>query len=244
MLVGLVAVGLVAYQAPDLELLELPGSYQERTEWGFEVGDEPALEISNFAGSITVRPGRTSSIQVVAIKKASSKRDLQRIRISASAPDGGGPVVIRTSKESSPGSASVEMELMVPADTRLDVDTGAGTVDVSGLTGPMDIHSGAGTVDLVEVAGRATIRLGAGNINYQGSPAGDCSFESGAGNINLRLPLVLNMEVDAGTGVGVVDVDYAVDGRVTKTSVKGTVGNGSQGTIFAHTGAGNVNLTR
>ena len=244
MLVGLAAAGLVVSRSASLAPFELPGSYQERTEWGFEVGDEPALEITNFAGSVTVRPGETDAIHVVAVKKASTGSNLERVHISASAPDGDGPVVIKTSKKFSAGNASVEMVITAPAGTRLDVDTGAGTVEVSGMAGPVGIHSGAGNVNLTDAEGIVTVRLGAGNINYEGAPAGYCSFESGAGNINLSLPMDLNMEVDVSAGAGVVDVDYSVDGRVTKQSVRGTVGDGSQGTIYAHTGAGNIQMKR
>ena len=243
-LTGLAAAGLVTSQASNLGPFELPGSCEERTEWGFEVGDEPALEITNFAGRITIQPGERDTIHVVATKKASTRSNLERIRISASAPDDGGRVVIKTQRPPSTGNASVEMVITVPAGTQLDVDTGAGTVDVGGITGPVAIHSGAGTVNLHGAAGSAQVRLGAGTINYEGSPAGYCSFESGAGTINLTLPADLNMEVDVSTGAGKVDVAHDVDGRVTKQSARGTVGDGSQGTVYAHIGAGDISLTR
>jgi hypothetical protein len=52
------------------------------------------------------------------------------------------------------------------------------------------------------------------------------------------------MEVDVGTGSGNIDVDFKVDGRVTGREARGTIGDGSDGSIYAHTGSGTVRLIR
>jgi DUF4097 and DUF4098 domain-containing protein YvlB len=85
---------------------------------------------------------------------------------------------------------------------------------------------------------------GAGNIGYQGTPYGDCRFETGAGNITLMLSADLNMQVEFQTGMGIIDVEFPVDGQVTSRRVQGFIGSGDQGTIYAKTGAGNIDVIR
>ena len=94
------------------------------------------------------------------------------------------------------------------------------------------------------ISGTARLDTGAGNIDYQGTPQGECRFETGAGNITLALPADLNVQVDLDTGAGNIDVDYAVDGQVTRTEVNGVIGDGSQGSIYAQTGVGNIDVVR
>jgi len=39
-------------------------------------------------------------------------------------------------------------------------------------------------------------------------------------------------------------VGFAVDGEVTRGEVQGVIGSGAEGTIYAHTGAGNIDVVR
>ena len=196
----------------------------QRSEEAFAVGETPSLAIDNFAGNVTVRSGESGLIQVVATKNARRESDLARIEVQMSEQDGG--LLIKTKKPSSLNSASVDLEITVPAGTVLDANTGAGDIDVR------------------VAAGTARLDTGAGSLRYQGMPQGECRFETGAGNITLTLPADLNVRVDLQTGAGDIDVDYAVDGRVTRQAVQGVIGSGAEGTIYAHTGAGNIDVVR
>lgn len=219
---------------------DLGGLYRERIEKTFEVGDAPSLDITNFAGSVTIRSGEEGVVHVVATKRASSRSRLDRVEVSMTERDG--QVVIKTEEPSLRSNVSVDLEITAPAGSRVDIDTGAGSVDVRGITGQIDIHNGAGTVDVRDALGAIRVDVGAGKITYEGAPSGNCHFETGAGEIILRLPADLNVEVDLSTGVGAVGVDLYVDGRVSVRSVKGVIGDGSQGSIYAHTGAGGVSV--
>ena len=92
--------------------------------------------------------------------------------------------------------------------------------------------------------GPVRVDLGAGQITYEGAPSGDCRFQTGAGEIVLRLPDNPNVRIDVGTGLGSVDVDFDVDGHVSPRSVEGVIGDGRQGSIYAHTGVGSVSVKR
>jgi hypothetical protein len=197
----------------------------ERSEETFAAGDAPSLKIDSFASNVFVRTGGAGVIRVAATKRARSQDDLDRIEVEVSELDGG--LVITT-----------------PAGTRLDAHTGAGNVDLDGITGGIDAHTGAGNLDVSGATGTARLDTGAGNVGYQGTPQGDCRFETGAGNITLALPADPNVQVDLDTGTGDIDVDFAVDGTATRRAVQGAIGSGAQGTIYAHSGAGNIDVIR
>ncbi len=214
----------------------------ERSEEAFAVGDAPSLTIDNFAGNVIVRTGQSGVIRVAATRKARSRDDLDRIEVAVSERDGG--LVVKTDKPSSLWNVSVELEITAPAGTRVDVDTGAGNLTIDGITGGIGAHSGAGDMDVRDAAGTARLDTGAGNIRYQGAPQGECRFETGAGNIRLTLPADPNVRVDLQAGVGNIDVNFPVDGQVTRGEVQGVIGSGAEGTIYAHSGAGNIDVVR
>lgn len=242
LVLAIIAVGWLTgeYAGPAGEFLDLGGRYDERLEESFAVGDASTLEITNFAGQVTVRAGEPGTIRVVATKKASSRGRLDRIKVDMSGRGGG--VVIKTRKLFSNGNASVDLEITMPADGRVSVDTGAGEVTVRDMAGRIEVRSGAGEVDVRGASGPVRVDLGAGQITYEGAPSGDCRFQTGAGEIILRLPEDPDVRIDVGTGLGGVDVDFDVDGRVSPRNVDGVIGDGRQGSIFAHTGVGSVSV--
>jgi DUF4097 and DUF4098 domain-containing protein YvlB len=224
----------------DVSSLDVGGFSRERLEKTFDVGDTPTLDVSNFAGSISVRAGEGHAVHVVAVKKAGSQNKLDRITVKMS--EQGGDVVISAKVSPNTGNASVDLEITAPAASKLLLDTGAGTIDVRGITGPIDVDSGAGQVDLRGARGPVRVSLGAGQITYEGALSGDCRFKTGAGEIRLWLPADLNMEVDLSTGIGTVGVEYHVDGLVRMREIQGVIGDGSQGSISARTGVGSITL--
>jgi DUF4097 and DUF4098 domain-containing protein YvlB len=126
----------------------------------------------------------------------------------------------------------------------VEVDTGSGAIRLERVGGDADAHTGSGGIDVAEAVGNVRLDTGSGQISYQGTPQGDCRFETGSGGIILALPGDLNMELDLETGSGHVSVDYEVAGQVSRQQVKGVVGDGSRGSIRAHTGSGHIELVR
>lgn len=125
---------------------------------------------------------------------------------------------------------------------RVQVDSGAGSVTIDGMDGDLDAHTGTGSIDVRRAEGAVQLDTGSGSIDYQGSPQGDCRFETGTGSITLRLPENLAADVDLHTGVGTITVGYAVEGQVSKRDVEGTISRGDEASIYAHTGAGSIDV--
>ena len=200
--------------------------HREVEERSFTVGDAPTLRVDNFAGDVTIRGGGAGTIRLVVTRRARHESDLRRISVTMSQEGSG--VTVESDKPSGLNNVSVHLEIDVPAATRLAVNLGAGELLIDGVVGETDVHSGAG------------------NIDYQGQPQGDCRFDLGAGNITLRLPADVNVEVDLGTGVGGMEVDFpvSISSHLVGSTASGTIGSGAEGTIHASVGAGNINLLR
>jgi DUF4097 and DUF4098 domain-containing protein YvlB len=270
-------------------------SERDSIERTFDAGQAPSLKIDQAAGSVTVRPGAEGAIHVVTTKKAPQRRDLDQLQVEMSAGDGG--LVIKTWKPAGLNNAWVDLEIMAPADTRLDLHISSGSADVRGLRdvqvdinsgsltlfdisekvvahtdsgkvrisdvagplkastssgsieitrvdGEVDAHTGSGSIDLSGAQGKVRLETRSGGIDYQGTPRGDCSFQTSSGGITLLLPADLEMSIDLSTSSGSVDVDYPVAGRTTKRLARGVIGSGDQGSIFARTGSGSIHLIR
>jgi hypothetical protein len=220
------------------------GRVTERTEGVYAAGPAPLLEIENFAGDVTVRAGESGEIRVIVEKKAASSEGLARIRVDLEERDDG--LWIRTSRSSTRiANESVDIEVLVPDDARLHLDTGAGNVQVEGIEGEIWANTGAGNVEVWGATGPITLETGAGNIDYDGEPQGDVTFDTGAGNITLRLPTGADLAIDLETGIGDIDLGgFALEGDTSGTEVGGTLGSGQGATLKAETGVGNITLVQ
>ena len=259
--IGVLSARAVRNAVGDLPVGSLGTYYEsERIVESFVAGEAPSLRVDNFAGEILVRVGESDTIQVTATKRARRVSDLDRIEIEM-AQEGGG-VVAKSRKLVDLNNAVVDFEVTVPARTRLDLYSGAGTTDARGIENDVKVFTGAGTVTLRDVVGdieahtgaglmevsrargRVQMDTGAGEIQFQGELQGDCRFTTGAGEIRLELPADLNMAIDLSSGLGSVDVGYPVVGQTSTRSAKGTIGTGNDGSIYAFTGVGSIDLQR
>jgi DUF4097 and DUF4098 domain-containing protein YvlB len=214
--------------------------YSETLEERFVVGDTLTLIVDNFAGDVIIRTGDGGVVDVQATKRAAREKDLDRIEVLMRDQDG--ELQVETDPPSGLKNVSVDLEITVPSSSDVDLRTGAGDIIVRDLDGDVRADSGAGDVDIRGTTSTVDAHVGAGSIDYRGQPQGYCRFDTGAGTIKLRLPTDVNIAVDLDTGVGDIDVDFDVDGRVSNRSVRGTIGTGAEGEIRASTGAGNIDL--
>jgi hypothetical protein len=237
----------------------LSQKYSEELDESFAVSARPTLMVDNFAGDVIVHIGESGSIHVVATKRSAREKDLERIEVEMIERDGGLDVI--TDPPSGLKNVSVDLEITIPPSADLDLhtgagdiivrdvqgdvraDSGAGDVDVRDVTGELDAHVGAGNIDVRRVIGTVDLDTGAGSIDYQGTPQGNCRFNTGAGSIEIELPADANLELDLDTDVGDIDVDMPVDGSKSNRRVEGSIGDGSEGEIRARTSVGNIDVT-
>ena len=210
-------------------------------EWTIPVGTSPVIDVSNFAGLVSIRAGEANSVYVHAVKRAVSQAKRNQIQLSVTKQDNGVTITAKHSPNTS--NSSVRMEITVPPDSILNVRSGAGTINIQGIHGALDLTSGAGTIVVKDAQGSIQAQLGAGEIIYEGTPSGNCSFHTGAGNIMLKIPSEANLQVELSTGIGGVKTDFDVKGHVSTREITGTIGDGTGATLEARTGTGAVTLS-
>jgi hypothetical protein len=254
--------GMMALRSRDWSDLDWDLGGEEsraRIERSFSVGRSPSVEVDNFAGSVTVSRGESGTVEVIAVKRA---RGMSAANVRVEMRQEGDRVVIET--EGRPGlrSASVSIEIDVPEDTELDLHTGAGEVSVSGLSADVTLHSNAGAINVYDVkgsvdastnagkvevrdaAGPVRLRSNAGSVEYEGDPQGECDLRSNAGAVKLQLPADLNAYVELSSNAGSVSLEHSLSQSKSSSRqrIAGTVGDGSDARITAHTNAGSVSV--
>jgi len=217
------------------------GRASETAERTYNVSAQPLLQVDDFAGAITITAGEPGVIRVVATRRAPGRGDLDNIRIEYTQLDNGLHIV--TSLPSARiSNRAVDLDIQVPADAHIIVDTGAGQVIVDGVAGELDLHTGAGEVTATGAMGGGRLDTGAGAVRYEGEPRSNLSLQAGAGEIVIALPSSANVELDLNAAIGDVDVAaFDVVGDVSLHYVQGTIGSGGP-TIEASTAAGSIRL--
>jgi hypothetical protein len=225
------------------------------------------LSVRTGSGSIQVRTGAADRVQIVARVTASSWRDgtdpNERVRRVESAP----PItqtgnVIRlgdTRDDPMYRNVAISYELTVPANTRLDAQSGSGSQTIGSLDGEVRAQTGSGSIRLERTGGSLHAQTGSGRIEAQsvggevraqtGSGSvdvtqivrGDVNVQTGSGSVALTLPPDAAFTLDAQTGSGSITTSQplTVQGRVRRNHVTGTVRGGGN-RVHVRTGSGSI----
>jgi DUF4097 and DUF4098 domain-containing protein YvlB len=165
------------------------------------------------------------------------------------------------------GSHKVEVIIQMPREGRVNLRTGDGRIDVSGLKGEMDMHTGDGSVELNGVDGKLHASTGDGHIQANGrfdelalktgdghvdvratsgsTLAANWRLETGDGSVSLEVPAELSADVDLHTSDGHIDLDMPVvtEGKIRTNEVHGKL-NGGGSLLTIHTGDGSIHLRK
>jgi hypothetical protein len=230
-------------------------------QFDFKVAAHAAVVIDSDAGSVTLEPGPAGAIHVDATKKADSEAEAQKLDVDVRLD--GNVVRVRFGHARDWSHGSVDFRVRAPADSRLEVRTGGGSVDAHGFSGgvavetgggsvnvgdargPLKVHTGGGSVRVAHVAGSVDIRTGGGSINCDGELSGQNRIETGGGSIRVAIPANSRLSVDASTGAGGARNDFGLpeEGHVSRR-FSGRIGDGNGGSLQLRTGGGSIALTR
>jgi hypothetical protein len=209
----------------------------ERIEQSFEVGESPRLEIDNFAGRVTVWAGERGEMRVIAVKQGAPGTDPDRIQVEVSELASG--LLIRTRKPSMLSNASVLLEVTVPADTQLDLHTGAGNTEVRGIRSDVKVDTGAGDVTIADLTGDLDAHTGSGSVIIDGA-SGRIVADTGSGSVRISN---VEGELDAHTGSGSMEVRQASGpARLDSGSGSLTYEGDPEGDCRFETGSGSITL--
>ncbi|GHM99657.1 hypothetical protein WSM22_11470 [Cytophagales bacterium WSM2-2] len=101
----------------------------------------------------------------------------------------------------------------------LDLNTGSGDVAVTKASGDLYLNTGSGEISLTQVKGKFSANVGSGNIKgSQLELTGKSTFNSGSGNINVRLATVPDFAIAVNSGSGDAVLDFngnKIEGKIT-----------------------------
>ena len=132
---------------------------------------------------------------------------------------------------------SVDVEVRLPSGSTVDVKTGSGDVEASGLLGAVRAGTGSGDLSFDEVA-TADVRSGSGDIAFRAT-GGDANAKTGSGDIRVG---------SAGGRLELVSGSGDIELRRSDAPVKARTGSGdlriaaSSGDLELVTGTGDVAL--
>ena len=137
----------------------------------------------------------------------------------------------------------IRIEVRMPKDADLQVDTGDGSVKTDSINGRVKIHTGDGSVVARAVSGDVDIDTGDGSITLDGAK-GDIRLRTGDGHVEAR---DLDGKVDATSGDGHIKISGRLDALNIKTGDGSIDARLQPGSTIAsswsiHTGDGSVDL--
>ena len=169
----------------------------ERARGSFErtlTVDGPVdLSVRSGSGGIQIRTGSGDRVQVIGKVSAGSSRDgldpAERVRKVEAAPpitqEGNVIRIGETNDDPTYRNVSISYELVVPANTRLDAQTGSGSQTIGSVNGAVRAQTGSGSIRIERTGGSLFAQTGSGNIHAD-AVGGDVRAQTGSGSVEVR----------------------------------------------------------
>lgn len=162
------------------------------------------LVVKNHVGQVRVRAGAPGETP-----RVSSTVEWGLRRPSATVTSIGDEVTLAGSCPSFVSTVCrTDWVVVVPRNTDLSIEQGAGRVVLEAPGGDVAIQSGVGTVEVSGARSReVSVELGVGTVEYEGvTPPDRVDVSLGVGDVTLQLPDTVPYRVDS-TGAGASQVD-------------------------------------
>jgi len=222
------------------------------------------LDLTTGSGSVNVRTGSSSEVQVTGHIKATNwfggdaEARVKQIEANPPIQQSGNDIRIGHIDTELLNNISISYDLVVPAETQLHSHTGSGSQSVEGLRGRIEIESGSGSlkisdigdtvraetgsggIDIDRVKGNVRTKAGSGSIRATDIAGG---FEGHTGSGRITLEQTASGSVHADTGSGGMEL-RGVHGSLEAQAGSGTItaeGNPT-GAWTVHSGSGNIHL--
>jgi DUF4097 and DUF4098 domain-containing protein YvlB len=243
--------------------------FAQADEWKkqFSVSGKPEIVADVNDGHIRVSSSHESQVQVLVWTEGWEISD-REVRVNARQTGNRIDIEVRVPRMTFQfGRRSLRLELVVPPEADMDLRTGDGNVEVSGVRGTQKISTGDGNIDARSLEGSINIGTGDGNIVVDGrfdlldvhtgdghidadARAGSkmafgWSLRTGDGNVRLALPAQFSANLDAHTGDGRVTVDFPVtiSGSMDRDTLRAPI-NGGGPTLRIRTGDGQITIDK
>ena len=125
------------------------------------------------------------------------------------------------------------------------VQTSGGHIEADGVQGDLSAETSGGHIEITNASGRVDADTSGGRVEVgfaKGNAKGG-NIESSGGGITVTVDPNVDLAIDASTSGGSVRTDIPVKfiGKVTGSSIRGTLGKGGE-TLHVHTSGGSVSI--
>lgn len=165
------------------------------------------------------------------------------------------------------GNHRVDINIHMPREGKVDLQTGDGKIEISNFKGEMNMHSGDGSQNIQAVDGKLRASTGDGHITADGrfdelelktgdgrvdarassgsAVISEWRVETGDGSVTLEVPGDLAADVALHTGDGHIDLDMPVttEGGLKQNEIHGKL-NGGGKRMTIQTGDGSIHLRK
>ncbi|HET6278892.1 MAG TPA: DUF4097 family beta strand repeat-containing protein, partial [Candidatus Polarisedimenticolia bacterium] len=124
----------------------------------------------------------------------------------------------------------LEIEVEVPSETAIDLDTSGGGIRVDDVRGDVRAETSGGGVRIGNVTGSIDASSSGGPVEASFAPGSQASgrLSTSGGGVRVWLDRDANVEIDASTSGGTVSCDLPITARggMSRSSLRGTIGSG------------------
>jgi DUF4097 and DUF4098 domain-containing protein YvlB len=231
-----------------LAVLPLNAATTGHFERTLQVSGQVELEVTSGSGNITVHQGGNGSVYVSAKIHANTgswlfgggnvEERIHKIEQNPPIVQQGSRITIgRIEDRDLTRNISIDYDVTVPAQTRLNSQTGSGDQSITGLEQPVTARTGSGNITVENVTGDTRVNSGSGDLKLN-SIKGMLSCETGSGNIHAQQ---ISGDIIASAGSGNIEVQQNTGGSVKANTGSGNVKlYGVKGSLRAEAGSGNI----
>lgn len=213
----------------------------------YTVTGQPTIVINDLNGNVQVNVGQSNDVTIQAVSENNFLGNPNDIQVN---PTQNGNTISATVQDNQQGP--IDFNVTVPQDAILQLITGSGNIDVTGVTGQMTLTTNSGSINATNdvISGSSSITTNSGDITFNGSIStnGTYQFQTDSGGVDLSVPSSPAFHVDASTTSGTISSDFStVQPSDTGSGAKATgdVGGSSSQSgakLIINTGSGEINL--
>ncbi|HZT69648.1 MAG TPA: DUF4097 family beta strand repeat-containing protein [Terriglobia bacterium] len=237
---------LMALAATFLAFSTAAAAAEGRFERTLQVTGPVDLTVQTGAGTVTVRTGDASKVEVRGTIRAWGglfSEDEARKRVSyieSHPPIEQNGNVIRIGKAGDSHmqrNLTISYDLVVPPNTKLTSKTGSGNQTIDGISGPLEASIGSGDIKASNIASSVQASTGSGQVVLV-SIAKDVRVTTGSGGVHAT---GIGGNVRASTGSGEVTIEEAGAGDVHVNTASGNIVlKKVRGLVQAKTASGSI----
>ncbi len=198
----------------------------------FTVGVPARLTVDNYSGPIHVQTGSGTTVVIHATKHSGVGGADPQITMNQS-----DSTTVKIETHGQPGS-SVDLDVTMPSDSQLQLQTGYGDIRIEGINGQMNSKTGSGSITASQVSfnSNSLLSTGSGDITFDGSldPKGTFRMETGSGSVILTLPANSSLSFDLHTFSGSIDNSFGSN----------EIGSLPRAKVLIQTGSGSITINK